>query len=460
MRSPLTLAILLALSFPTIAQDNHNWPQFRGPNASGNATGPTVPDTWDLPTNKNTRWKSPIPGLAHSSPVIWQNKIFLTTADTPGVSQPLKTGLYGDIAPVNDNAPVDFRVLCLDKTTGKTLWDKTAHTGVPKIKRHPKATHANSTPAVDAKRVVAFFGAEGLYCYDHAGNLLWKRDLGPLDSGYFKAPAAQWGFASSPVLYQDKIIVQCDVQKGSFLAAFDATNGNELWRTPREEVPTWSTPTVLEIENAPTQIICNGWKQIAAYNLADGKLIWSLKGGGDIPVPTPIAAHGLVFITNAHGPRSPVYAINPASAKADITLPPDQPTSQHIPWSTQRGGNYMQTPIVVGDLLFLCRDDGTVTCYQAKTGQQLYRQRLTPDRKGFTASPIASADRIYYTAEDGTIHIIAATKEFKPLAQLPLNEETLATPALSNGTIYFRTRNHLPAIRNYGSPPRHGAIRG
>ena len=448
MRPPFTLTILLTLSFPALAQNNQNWPQFRGPNASGHSTGPAAPETWDLNTNKNIRFKTPIPGLAHSSPVIWQNKIFLTTADTPGHTQPLKTGLYGDIAPVNDNQPVDFKLLCLDKTTGKILWDKTAHTGVPKVKRHPKATHANSTPAADAKRVVAFFGAEGLYCYDHDGQLLWKKDLGPLDSGYFKAPAAQWGFASSPVLYQDKVIIQCDVQKGSFLAAFDAATGNELWRTPREEVPTWSTPPVLELDNAPTQIICNGWKQIAGYNLADGKLIWSLKGGGDIPVPAPIAAHGLVFITNAHGPRSPVYAIRADSAKGDITLPPDRSESEHIAWSIQRGGNYMQTPIVVADLLFLCNDAGQVTCYQAKTGQQLYRQRLTPDRKGFTASPIASADRIYYTAEDGTIHIIAATKEFKQVAQLTLNEETLATPALSDGTIYFRTRNHLIAVGN------------
>jgi outer membrane protein assembly factor BamB len=452
MRSPFTLTILLSLSFPALAQDAPNWPQFRGPNASGHApaNSPAAPHTWDLPTNKNIRWKSPIPGLAHSSPVIWQNKIFLTTADTPGTDQPLKTGLYGDIAPVNDNQPVDYKLLCLDKTTGKILWDKTAHTGVPKVKRHPKATHANSTPAADAKRVVAFFGAEGLYCYDHDGNFLWKKDLGPLDSGYYMAPSAQWGFASSPVLHTDKdgdkVIVQCDVQKGSFLAAFDAATGNEIWRTPRDEVPTWSTPTILQLENAPTQILCNGWKQIAAYNLDDGKLIWSLKGGGDIPVPTPVAAHGLVFITNAHGPRSPLYAINPATAKGDITLPPGQTSSPHIAWSIPRGGNYMQTPIIVQDLLFLCRDDGTLTCFQAKTGQQLYRQRLTPERKGFTASPVASADRLYYPAEDGTVHIIAATKEFKPIAQLPLNEENLATPALSNGTLYFRTRNHLIAI--------------
>ena len=440
-------ALALVLTFACIATPLlANWPQFRGPAAGGQTAGPAVPHQWDIAANKNLRWKTPLPGLGHSAPVIWGDKIFLTTAVIPGQEQSLKTGLYGDIGSVTDHEPVEWRIVCLEKSTGKPLWDKPVHKGMPKVKRHTKASHANSTPAVDAQRVVAFFGAEGLYCLDHDGNVLWKKDLGLLDSGYFRVPAAQWGFASSPVLYQDKVIVQCDVQKDSFVAAFDARTGDPLWRTPREEVPTWSTPAIVEVEAGQTQVVCNGWKQIAGYNLADGKLIWSLKGGGDIPVPTPITREGLVFITNAHGPGSPVYAINLKAARGDITLPSDKTSSEAIPWSIKRGGNYMQTPIVVGQHLYLCNDAGVLTCYEAATGKQLYRQRLTEDRKGFTASGVASGDKLYFPAEDGIVYVVQAGPEYKALAQNALGEECMATPALDSGVIYFRTRNHLIAI--------------
>jgi outer membrane protein assembly factor BamB len=455
MRLSIIGFVFLSLHVTLLAQENTNanWPQFRGERAAGLASGAATPHEWDVASGKNVRWKTPIPGLAHSSPVIWGDRVYLTTAEIPGQSQSLKVGLYGDVNPVNENTPVDWRVLCLDKSTGKILWDKTAYTGVPKIKRHPKASHANSTPAVDDKRLVAFFGSEGLYCYDLDGNQIWKRDLGVLDSGFFRMPGAQWGFASSPVLYQDKVIVQCDVQKGSFVAALDAATGNELWRTPREEVPTWSTPAIIEPQpgatgpnSGVTQVVCNGWKQIAGYDLADGKLLWSMKGGGDIPVPTPIAASGMVFITNAHGPGSPVYAINLATARGDISLASGQTSNEHVAWSVPRGGNYMQTPIVVGDLLFSCMDTGQLTCRDAKTGKQLYRERLSEERKGFTASPVASADKLYFPAEDGVVYVIAATPEFKKLAENPLGEECMATPAVSDGTIYFRTRGHLIAF--------------
>jgi outer membrane protein assembly factor BamB len=403
-------------------------------------------EKWDVAAGTNIKWKTPIPGLAHSSPVIWGDKIFITTADTPGATQALKTGLYGDVEPVNDDTPVQWRVLCLDRNSGKILWDKTAHEGVPKVKRHPKASHANCTPAVDGQRIVAFFGSEGLYCYDHDGNLLWSKDLGKLDSGFFRMPNAQWGFASSPVLYKDKVIVECDVQKDSFIAALDANTGNEIWRTPRDEVPTWSTPAIVELENGTTQVVCNGWKQIAGYNLADGKIIWWMKGGGDIPVPTPIFAHGLVFITNAHGGAAPMFAIDIANAKGDLSLPTDKTVGPGIAWSTMRGGTYMQTPIVVGELLFGCLDNGQLTCWNAKTGQKMYSQRVSDDRVGYTASPVESGGKLYFPAEDGVVRVIAATEQFNRVAENPLGEECMATPAISDGVLYFRTRGQLIAI--------------
>ena len=277
--------------------EDSNWPSFRGHFARGIADHATPPSSWDLETGNNIKWKIEIPGLAHSSPVIWEERIFVTTAISGSENPELKVGLYGDVTPVAEESIHTWKVICINKANGDLLWERTAYSGIPKVKRHPKSTHANSTPATDGKHVVAFFGSEGLYCYDIKGNLLWKKDLGLLDSGFFIAPEAQWGFASSPVIYQNRVIVQCDIQKGSFIASFDINSGKEIWRTPRDEVPTWSTPTI-HTHKGLTQIILNGFKHIGGYNFEDGIEIWKMQGGGDIPVPTPVVAHDLIFINN------------------------------------------------------------------------------------------------------------------------------------------------------------------
>jgi outer membrane protein assembly factor BamB len=437
------LLCLLASTTSILAADD-NWPQFRGSSASGvSAIAAPAEFTIDPPTN--VRFKIPIPGLGHSAPAIWGDRIFLTTAvPVKGGDENLRTGLYGDIEPVADDAEYRFLLLCIDKNTGKQLWERECHRGVPKIKRHPKSSHANCTPAVDGTRVLAFFGSEGLYAFDLDGAALWKKDFGVLDSGFFVVPDAQWGFASSPVLFEDKAIVLADVQKDSFIASLDAKNGEQIWRTQRNDVPTWDTPTVAR-SNDRTQILVNGYHEIAGYDFSTGKQLWKMNNGGDIPVPTPIVAHDLAFITGAHGPFAPIYAIK-LSAAGDISLPLGTDSSDSIPWSIRRGGNYMQTPIVVGDLLYACRDNGVLTCFEAKTGKQLYRQRL--DGNGFTASPVAAGDRIYFTSEDGRVHVIKAGKVFGVMGESELRESCLATPALSNGTIYFRTQKHLIAIAN------------
>lgn len=437
MRWLMVMVLLAAPAWGRAAEEN--WPQFRGAGASG-VSPTTGPVKWDVKDSKSIRWKVSVAGMGHSSPVVWGDRVFLTTVvPVKGGDERLKTGLYGDIEPVEDKAEYRWLVLCFDKASGKPLWEREAHRGVPKVKRHPKSTHANSTPATDGKRVVAFFGSEGLYCFDMDGKPLWQKDFGVLDSGFFVSPDAQWGFASSPVLFEDKVIVQADVQKNSFLAALDASTGEQIWRTPRNDVPTWSTPTV-QRTGERTQILLNGYKEIAGYNLADGKRLWMINGGGDIPVPTPIVAHDLAFITGAHGPQSPIYVVKP-TAEGDVTLPRG---GKHMAWSIRQGGNYMQTPIVVGDLLYACRDNGLLTCFDAQTGKQIYRQRLDGD--GFTASPVAAGDRLYFTSEDGRVHVIKAGPKFESLAENELGEPCLATPAVSGGTVFFRTRGHLIAV--------------
>jgi outer membrane protein assembly factor BamB len=444
----LALLSIAAIGFSAFAclgadEARQNWPSFRGPQASGLMEGFALPERWDLGKQESARFKTAIPGLGHSSPVIWGNRVFVTSALREGDPE-LKVGLYGDIGSVTEALPHRWMVYCLDKNTGKVLWERAAHEGVPKMKRHPKASHANSTPATDGRHVVAFFGSEGLFCFDLEGNLVWRKDLGLLDSGYFRSPSAQWGFASSPVIHDGLVIVQCDVQDDSFLAAFDLKDGTERWRTSREEVPTWSTPTVHASPDR-AQVIVNGYKHIGGYDLKTGRELWTLRGGGDIPVPTPIIAHGLAFIMNAHGKMSPIYAIR-LEARGELSMEDGAAENDGLAWSKTRGGNYMQTPIVHGDYLYACSDAGILACYDARTGELFFRERLGKGGSGFTASPVGGDGKLFYTSEPGTVYVVQPGREFKVLATNELEELCMATPAISEGTIFFRTRHHLVAI--------------
>ncbi len=418
-----------------------NWPGFRGPFARGIAENSSPPAIWNIEDGDNILWKIEVPGLGFSSPVIWEDRIFLTTAIS-GLEDPeLKVGLYGSVDPVEDETIHTWKVFCYNKKNGDLVWEKTACTGIPKVKRHPKSTHANPTVATNGKYVVAFFGSEGLYCYDLKGNLIWKKDLGILDSGFFIAPEAQWGFASSPVIYKDRVIVQCDVQENSFIAVFDINSGEEIWRKSRDEVPTWSTPTIHTFEGN-TQIIVNGYKHIGGYDFENGKEIWKMSGGGDIPVPTPVVAHDLIFINSAHGKLSPVYAIK-LSARGDISLNENMTSNEYVVWSIRKGGSYMLTPLIYGEYLYNCRTNGSLRCFEAKTGKQVYKERL---KSAFSASAVAAGNKIYFSSENGKIFVIQSGPDFKLLAVNDLQDICMATPAISGNTIYFRTKNFLIAV--------------
>jgi outer membrane protein assembly factor BamB len=443
----VVMLLLAVLALPVMGQKpqgNTNWPSFRGPGASGVADGLPLPADWDGPTSRNVRWKTPIPGLGHSSPIIWGNRLFVSTAIS-GVEKPeLKVGLYGDIGSVQDNTSHRWVVYCLDTQTGKIVWEKTVYAGVPKVKRHPKATHANSTLATDGRHLIAFFGSEGIYCFDMDGTQQWKRDLGVLDSAFYVAPEAQWEFASSPIIYQDSVLIQCDVLNGSFVAALNIKDGTDLWRTPRADVPTWGTPTV-HADGAAAQMIVNGYKHTGGYDVRTGKELWRLKGGGDIPVPTPVVAHGLVFITNAHGPMAPIYAIR-LNATGDISLAANESSNQFVAWSYPRDGAYMSTPLVYGDYLYNTRINGVLNCYEAKTGTRAYQQRLGGGTSGFSASPVAGDGKVYIPSEDGDIYVVKAGATFELVSRNTMGEICMASPAISGGVLYFRTQSHVVAV--------------
>ncbi|MEM6455882.1 MAG: PQQ-binding-like beta-propeller repeat protein [Acidobacteriota bacterium] len=417
-----------------LAAPADRWPSFRGANASGVADA-ALPTVVDRAKGVNVRFDIATPGLGLGAPVVWGDKLFLTTAvstteDADG-PQALKVGLYGGIMPAPDyKQTYRWQVLCFDAKTGALRWTQTAHEGVPAVKRHTKASYANSTPAVDDQRLVVFFGSQGLYAYDHDGKKLWSRNFGVLDSGFFAVPKAQWGFASSPVLHDDKVIIQVDVQGDSFLAMLDAATGETIWRTPREEVPTWSTPTVITHGDAP-QIVVNGWQEIAGYTLADGKRLWTLPGGGDVPVPTPVAAPaaGVTFLTNAHGPGKPLYAVRP-----DGTLA----------WELKRKGAYMPTPVHDGERLYVLRNNGVFSAFRVTDGEEVYTERVASD--AFMASPVLAGGRVYIFGEYGDIYIVTAGDDYALETTIALDEVVLASPAVAHGTLYVRTQGHLVAL--------------
>jgi outer membrane protein assembly factor BamB len=428
-----------------------NWPQYRGPGARGIDESQALPTNWNVETGANIRWQTPLPGLAHASPIVWGDRVYVATAVKPGTAE-LKVGLYGDIAPLEEKEPHQWRLLALDKTTGRILWNTLGHEGVPRAKRHPKASPCNSTPATDGNRIVALFGSEGLFCFDTAGKLVWQKDLGPMDSGFYLVPSAQWGFGSSPIIAEGKVIVLCDVLTNSFLAAFELADGKEVWRTARKDVPTWSTPTVVETPGRK-QIAVNGWHYSGGYDLVTGGNLWHMDGGGDIPVPTPIFAHGLIYLTSAHGRYAPMRAVRPDAA-GDITPSDPGQTNSAIAWAHAKRGNYMQTPIVVGDLLFGCNDAGGVTCFDTATGAVKYNQRLSAGGQGFTASPVSDGRRVYFTSEQGVVFVLAATDQYSLAGTNELHETCLATPAIADGTLLFRTREKLIAVGARSSEPR------
>ena len=419
------------------------WSQFRGPQACGVDAGKALPTEWNVETGKNVRWQTPVPGLGHSCPIVWSNRIYVATAVAAGEAE-LKVGLYGDIESVAETAEQQWRLLALDRASGKILWNVLGHSAIPRVKRHPKATHCNSTPATDGHSIVAIFGSEGLFCFDTDGKLRWKESLGPMDSGFFAVPSAQWGFGSSPVIHDGKVIVLCDVQTNSFLAAFDLKTGKELWRTPRSDVPTWGSPAVVETTNRK-QIVVNGWHRTAGYDFTSGRELWWLDGGGDIPVPTPIFADGLIYLTSAHGKIRPMRAIRP-DAKGDITAADPAGTNAAIAWVHPRQGNYMQTPIAVNHRIYSCFDAGIVTCFDSQSGKMLFNERIGDGKQGFTASPVSDGRHLYFPAETGRVVVMPVADKFSTVATNELGAICMASPAIADGTLFFRTRLKLVAI--------------
>ena len=418
------------------------WPRFRGAGASGIGDAQGTPMSWDGESGEGVLWKTAIPGLAHASPIIWDDKVFITSAVSDGGDESLRTGLYGDVDSVDDDSPHSWRVYALDKRTGALLWKTVATEGRPKSKRHLKSTQANPTPATDGEHLVAHFGSQGLYCFDMKGELQWQKQQGALASGWFFDSTYEWGFSSSPILHDGKVITQVDVDDGSFIAAYDLATGREVWKTGRDEIPTWGTPVVLSGagEGGIDEIVTNG-TTIRGYDAENGRELWRLGPNSEITVGSPVAVDGVAYVTGGYPPVRPIYAIR-HGGRGDLTLPEGSTSSEHVAWSTKRGGTYIPTPLVYRGLLYMLHNSGRLTVHDAATGELIYRERVG-QAVSFSSSPIAADGRIYFTNEDGVTTVVRAGRTYEVLETNRLGEVVMATPAISDGLLVVRTAQHV-----------------
>jgi outer membrane protein assembly factor BamB len=429
---------------PDPATPAGSWPSFRGPQASGVAERQNLPDKWDTKTGENVLWRTPLPGLAHSSPVVWGERVFVTSAVSSDPKASFRPGLYGDGDASADRTRHRWVLYALDKRTGKILWERTAHQGEPAEKRHIKATYANSSPATDGRVVVAWFGSQGVHAYDVRGRFLWKVELGRLNVGAYDIPTYEWGHASSPVIWDGLVFLQCDTLEDSFILALDADTGRTVWKTERDELPSWGTPTVAVTSKGP-ELVANASNFIRGYDPRTGKELWRLGRSSKITAPTPVFAEDLFVVASGRGPERPIFVVR-AGARGDLTLPEGKEKSDAVVWSRTGRGSYMPTPLVYQGVLYVLNNNGVLDAYDLQTGAELYRQRLPTVGSGFSASPVAADGKLYLSNEDGEVLVVAAGRTFTHVATNSMGELLMATPAISDGVMYLRSSASLTAV--------------
>ena len=424
-------------------EQNRQWPSYRGYFASGYMDDTNLPDSFNIESGYNIKWNIDIPGLGLSCPVIWDDHVFITTAVSDQDKEGYRTGLYGDIEPVEDSSEHIWKVICLDKSSGKIIWEQDAYQGIPQVKRHPKSSHANTTIATDGYHVIAFFGSEGLYCFDFEGNLLWKRDFGLINSAWHVVESAEWEFCSSPVIFQDKVVIQADALNTAFVAVLDIHTGETIWRQEREEITGWCTPNIY-FDKEKARVAVNGYEHRGGYDLESGEEIWRMSGGGDVPIPTPIVWKDLIYFNSAHGRHAPLMALK-SSAIGEIPYPEfDSIPGEDFAWFYDRQGAYMTSVLVYENLLYRLRWNGSLACFDARSGEVIYQETVNPS--SFIACPVASDGRIYMVSEDGDLFIAEAGRSYKLLKRIPLGEVSLVTPGITDGMLILRTAGKLIAV--------------
>ena len=418
---------------------SRNWPQFRGPGALGVSTNTGLPDKWSA--TEHVVWKTPIPGRGWSSPVVWGNRIFITTAIKEGELEAVKGGLYfGGNRPAPKEAH-RWIIYGLDLDSGKIAWEKEVHRGVAKYGHHVKGSMASETAVCDAERVYAYIGNVGMFCFDHDGRALWEKRWKSVPTRF------GWGTAASPVLHGERVYVVNDNDEQSFLVALDRTTGEWIWRADRDEKSNWATPFVWENEKR-TEIVTPGTGKIRSYAL-DGTLLWELGGMSSITIPTPFAGHGLLYVTSGYvgDKRRPLFAIRPG-ATGDITLGADETRNEHVAWCLKQAGPYNVSPILYGNHVYVLHDRGLLACYDGKTGTEVYgKRRIAPGARAFTSSPWAYDGKVFCLSEKGDTYVVRAGPAFELLGKNSLGELCMATPAIVSDGLIIRTESHILRIQ-------------
>ncbi len=426
---------------PLKAQDADHWPRFRGPTARGVAADdPRLPTTWSR--TENVRWVVDVPGWGWSSPVVWGDKVFVSSVVSDVPNEGPRKGLYlGEGVRQPPPGTHTWLVLCFDLKTGREIWRRTSHTGRPPVPRHPKSTYASETPTTDGERLYVLFGDVGLYCYDFDGQLIWQQPIAP------KKTMMDYGAAASPVVHGNLVIMVYDNQEESYIAAYDALDGHLHWKIPRDEKTTWATPYVWQTEERTEIVVC-GKNRNRSYDLS-GNVLWEFDGRmSNLVIPSPFAADGLLYIASGYigDAHRPVYAIRPG-ANGDISLAAGQTSNDFIAWYLPRGGPYNPSPIVYDGLYFTLFDRGYMTCHDAVTGEEVYGR--TPFARGatFTSSPWAYNGHLFFLSEDGDTFVIRAGKEFEHVATNALEELAIATPSIARGHLLIRTASKLYCLQ-------------
>ena len=445
-RRILTVGLLCAVTFfnlsaASLAADEANWPGWRGPEGSGISAEKNLPEEWSA--TKNVKWKTPVVGKGYSSPIVWGRRVFLTTAvEGPVVAgaKAMKHVLGGKDWLHPESVGADrkhtFKVIALDRDTGKILWERTAWEGTPYDDRHRKSSYAASTPATDGRLVYAFFGAEGLYAYDYAGKLAWKSDLGKLGT-------VGLGAGTSPVVHENLVIVQCDQEDGSdsFIVALDKKTGKQVWKTPRKVQVSWATPIVVRTAKR-AELITSGTEAVIAYDPATGKELWRTKGVESNAIPSPVASREMVVVS-AGFPAKIAYALR-LGGSGDLSAP------SNIVWTYAKGTAYVPSPILYGEHLYLMTDRGILTCLDARTGEVKYEGGRIPIPATFTASPVAFDGKILLTSEDGDTFVLRAGPKHEVIRTNSIGEPVYASPAIAGGSIFIRGERNLYRIAGPG----------
>lgn len=418
-----------------------HWPQWRGPDLNGVARG-TAPAQWS--ETRNIKWKTPVPGRGFSTPVLWGDRLFLTTAVPTGPApepppQPTagapgggrRGGPGGGGGPQAEHR---FEVVCLDRKTGKILWQRTAKTATPHEGYHRTyGSFASNSPVTDGKHLYAFFGSRGLFCYDLDGKLVWEKDL-----GVQMRMLLQFGEGTATALDGDRIFLVFDHQEGSFVVALDKRTGKELWRAPREERSSWGTPLVLE-HNGRKQLVISATTKVRGYDVETGKVLWECAGLGGNVIPAPVYHNGIVYVMS--GFRNPNLMAIRLGREGDLT------GTDAIVWSQNRGASYTPSPVLHDNKLYVLTDQGMLSCFNAATGEPYYHQVRLPKSYNFKASPVAANGKLYLATEDSDVVVVKMGETFEVLATNTLPEQVfIASPVIVGGEIFLRSQNNVYCI--------------